>query len=233
MIDIHSHILPHMDDGSASPEETAALLELLRQQGVTTVAATPHFYATQETPQAFLKRRQEAVNRLLPPAPGQPRILLGAEVAYFFGIGNCEDIIPLQIENTKLILIEMPFATWSSTMVNDICKIPTQLGLIPVLAHVNRYRHRGQFPTHMHALAESGACFQCNAEAFETAAGRRWAMKLLKNGQLHFLGSDCHDLTVRPPKLHLAEEAINKKFGPAFLGNLTGNAAQMLLLDKS
>ena len=70
MIDLHSHILPEMDDGSKSSAESAALLQMLQQQGVTTVAATPHFYA-KETPEAFLKRRQEAVAKL----PNSPKIL--------------------------------------------------------------------------------------------------------------------------------------------------------------
>ena len=89
MIDLHSHILPGMDDGSKNPEESAALLRMLQQQGVTTLAATPHFYA-RETPEAFLKRRQEAVAKL-PIMEDGPRMLLGAEVAYFSGMGNCEE----------------------------------------------------------------------------------------------------------------------------------------------
>lgn len=232
MIDLHSHILPQMDDGSQSPEESAVLLELLRQQGVTTVAATPHFYATDETPQAFLKRREEAAAKLLPAAEGQPQILMGAEVAYFSGIGNCEDIIPLQIGNTKLILIEMPFCTWSPRVVEEICKIPMQLGLIPVLAHVNRYRHRGQFPTYMHTLSESGVLFQCNTEAFQSIAGRRWAVRLLKNGSLHFLGSDCHDLSRRPPQLLHATHIIKKRLSITAWTLWNNNISGLLFPDQ-
>ena len=66
MLDIHSHILPGMDDGSASPEETAELLDLMWQQGITTVVATPHFYPMQEAPDSFLSRRQAAVEQMLP-----------------------------------------------------------------------------------------------------------------------------------------------------------------------
>ena len=231
MIDLHSHILPQMDDGSKSPEESAALLELLHQQGVTTVVATPHFYATEETPQVFLKRREESAARLLPATNTQPQSLMGAEVAYFSGIGNCEDIIPLQIQNTKCILIEMPFCTWSPRMVEDICRIPMQLGLIPVLAHVNRYRHRGQFPTYMQTLAEQGVLFQCNAEAFHTLAGRRWAVKLAKSGLLHFLGSDCHDLIERPPQLLQGTQIMKKRLSPT-AWDLWNNSISDLLFSN-
>lgn len=232
MIDIHTHILPQMDDGSSSPEETAALLDQLWQQGVTTVVATPHFYATKETPDAFLKRRQEATGRILPVTENQPQLLLGAEVAYFSGIGTCGAIIPLQIENTKLILIEMPFATWSERMVREICDIPAQLGLIPVLAHVNRYRRRDQFPKYLQKLADSGVYFQCNAEAFQTSVSRRWALNLLKKGHLHFLGSDCHNLTSRPPQLQQAREIIEKKLGAAYFAMLSRSAEDIFSFDK-
>lgn len=232
MIDIHSHILPQMDDGSKSIEETAALLELLQQQGVTTVVATPHFYATQETPQEFLKRRQQAL-RLLSPVKGQPRLLLGAEVKYFSGIGSCEDIIPLQIENTNLLLVEMPFCNWSQRIVQEICNIPSLLGLTPILAHVDRYMGRQQLPKYLDTLLRAGVLLQCNAEAFAHLRTRRRALKLLKKSCIHFLGSDCHNLSSRPPKLQLAREAIEKKLGAELLADLTDFAAEALCLDKA
>ena len=66
MIDIHSHILPNMDDGSASPEQTNEILNLMYQQGLTAVGATSHFYASKETPAEFLARREESMKSLIP-----------------------------------------------------------------------------------------------------------------------------------------------------------------------
>lgn len=213
MLDLHAHILPNIDDGSASPEETAELLDLMYQQGVTTVVATPHFYPMQEAPDSFLSRRQTAVEQMLPATENQPKLLLGAEVAYFSGIGTCEDMIPLRIESTNLILIEMPFSFWSDRIINEICEIPEALGLTPVLAHVDRYRSRDQFPKYCQKLLENGVLFQCNAEVFESPFSRRWALNLLKQNQLHFLGSDCHHTTFRPPNIQLARKRIEKKLG--------------------
>ena len=56
MIDFHSHILPGIDDGSKSTEESLEMLDMLRAQGVVTVAATPHFYARENTPEVFLQK---------------------------------------------------------------------------------------------------------------------------------------------------------------------------------
>lgn len=228
MIDIHSHILPKMDDGSASLEETNKLLDMLWHQGVTTVVATPHFYATKETPESFLQRRAECLAQMPAQSENRPKVLIGAEVAYFPGIGNCDAIIPLQIGNTGLLLVEMPFCSWTDRMVEEICDIPSGLGLTPILAHVNRYRGSKQFPKYMQKLSKSGVYFQCNAEAFESLSSRRWALNLMKKGYLHFLGSDCHNLTSRPPKIDLAAEAMEKKLGAKFINYFNENAESML-----
>ena len=228
MIDLHTHILPNMDDGSKSPEETAALLKLLTQQGISTVAATPHFYA-QEAPDVFLRRRSAALEKMrsIPEAEAMT-ILPGAEVAYFSGIGSCEALIPLQIDQTRLLLVEMPFGAWSDHVVEDVCEIPIRLGLIPVLAHVNRYPGREQFPKYKDALLAGGAYFQCNTEAFFTFRSRRWALELLKKGYIHFLGSDTHNLTTRPPRWTEARAIIEKKLGENYLEYLDQEARSIL-----
>ena len=227
MIDLHTHILPGMDDGSRSPEETAKLLAKLQCQGVTTVAATPHFYA-RETPAAFLERRKTALAKMPPLGDHAPHIVLGAEVAYFSGMGNCEELIPLQIGNSRLLLVEMPFNDWSTRTIEDICEIPVHLGLIPVLAHINRYTGKQQFPKYKDILLQAGVSFQCNAEAFLAFRTRRWALNMLEKGYIHFLGTDCHNLTSRPPLLDKANATIEKKFGKVFLQQFHKNAEGLL-----
>ena len=64
MIDFHSHILPEMDDGSKDAKMSLAMLQMEREQGVTEVVFTPHFYAQQDTVAHFLKKREQSVRRL-------------------------------------------------------------------------------------------------------------------------------------------------------------------------
>lgn len=110
MIDFHSHILPGMDDGSQTVEESLTLLEMLRAQGVDTVAATPHFYARENSPEVFLRRRREAWERLNARlTPGGPQVLLGAEVRYYRGISRLEELHRLCLSGTHVLLLEMPF----------------------------------------------------------------------------------------------------------------------------
>lgn len=228
MIDLHTHILPNMDDGSKSATETAALLKLLKQQGVTTVAVTPHFYA-QEAPDAFLERRNASMKEIAALCEeSQMTILPGAEVAYFSGIGSCEALIPLQIGNTKFILVEMPFCAWTDHIVEDVCDIPVHLGLIPVLAHVNRYQGKNQFPKYKDALLEGGAYFQYNIETFFTFRSRRWTFDMMKKGYVHFLGSDCHNLNSRPPQWPAAKAVLEKKLGKGCLEELDRDANAIL-----
>ena len=232
MIDIHTHILPNMDDGSASPEETAELLAMELAQGVDTVALTPHFYGHQEDPESFLTRRAEAVDSLLQ-TEEMPRLLLGAEVAYFSGIGISEAVPALQLGNSGLLLIEMPFDTWSDRVVKEICDLPETLGLTPVLAHVERYRKRNQFLKYYRQLAEKDVLFQLNAQAFTARATRGWALKLIKNGYVQFLGSDCHNATTRPPNVQLAGQFLSQKLGPAFVKEFNEKAHYLLFPDET
>ena len=110
MIDFHSHILPSIDDGSKDVEMSLQMVALLQKQGVDTVCATSHFYATQRSPERFLQRRAEAYEALRAALPEDaPAIRLGAEVLYFPGISHMAALPQLCLEGTKLLLLEMPF----------------------------------------------------------------------------------------------------------------------------
>ena len=230
MLDLHSHILPEMDDGSKSAEQSRQMLALMGQQGVRTVVATPHFYASRDLPEAFLERRDKAVSLLGATNPTHPRVILGAEVAYFDGMGRSEQVLrQLQLGDSGLLLVEMPFGEWNKRMIREICDLPLQTGLTPVLAHVDRYRGREQFPRAMEELLDCGTLFQCNADAFLHFGSRSWALKLLRADALHFLGSDTHNLTTRKPNLGDAAAVITKKLGSDTLAELMSFAHERLL----
>lgn len=230
MLDLHSHILPGIDDGSADVEMSRKMLELMGQQGIRTVAATPHFYASRDLPERFLERRAGAVEALGERKEGQPQIVLGAEVAYFDRMGRSGDVLEqLQLGDSGLLLVEMPFTTWSERIVREVCDLPLQTGLTPVLAHVDRYRRSDQFPRAMDVLLDSGVLFQCNAEAFLRFGSRGWALGMIRKGLLHFLGSDSHNLTTRQPNLDQAIRVIEKKLGREALAELMEFSHQQLL----
>ena len=228
MIDIHTHILPEMDDGSSNVEESMKMLSMLSEQGVDTVVATPHFYADRDNPEVFLRRREEAFARLEYAPEEAPEVLLGAEVAYFDGMGHSNSLPQLQLGDSGLVLVEMPFGKWTQRMIREICDLPLQAGLTPVLAHVERYRRADQLPKYQRLLIDEGILFQCNAEAFLSVKERRWALAQLKKGAVQFLGTDTHNLTTRPPKMDQAVAVITQKLGPELPERLSSFAAKLL-----
>ena len=219
MIDIHSHILPGVDDGSASVEESLEMLRLSRQQGVTLVFATPHFSAVREAPATFLARRQAAAAQLKLDPETMPQLRLGAEVAYFGGMSRCQELKELCLEGTSLLLLEMPFAPWTDRMIEEVCNIRQQLGLLPVLAHTERYARSSQMGRYRDRLLQE-TLFQSNAEYFLHLRTKRKALRQLRDGQIHMLGSDAHNMSSRSPKLGVAAGIIRQKLGEAFLEEL-------------
>ena len=221
MTDLHSHVLPGVDDGSSSLEESIELLRLLGEQGVDCVCATPHFDALYDDPDAFFGRRSKAYARLAEAIEGKdlPRIILGAEVAYFPGISNMNLIERLCLEGSRYLLIEMPSEPWSDYTVNELVKIAVTKDIRPVIAHAERYMFLQRTSTLMR-LREIGALMQVNASFFINRKTRRRALALLKREEIHFLGSDCHNLTLRPPKYAEAVKIIKDKLGDNFRFNI-------------
>ena len=231
MIDFHSHILPKVDDGSGSIEESLELLKRLKEQGVTAVAATPHFLPDKESVSQFIERRNKAYEALTAQVePGMPEIMLGAEVKYYEGISRLEDLKSLRLEGTKLLLLEMPMCKWHEFAIRELIDISCMSRITPVLAHIERYLPL-QKKNVIYTLLESGILMQSNASFFTQLASKRNALKMVANGEIHFLGSDCHNLTSRPPKLDKAVDVITKKFGDGFACNML-NFAELVLAEN-
>ena len=228
MIDWHSHILPRMDDGSHSVEESIALLTMQKEQGVETVIATPHFYANDETVESFLERRQKALDRLKKALPeGLPKVLLGAEVRYYRGISRLSALKSLRVEGSKILLLEMPFAKWGEDMVQELIEMSSMSRVHIVLAHIERY-YDLQSASVWRRLYECGILMQVNASFFSSFFSKRKAISLMKNGGIHFIGSDCHNMTSRKPMMDKAFDAIVKKFGEEYLLQMTDYGYAML-----
>lgn len=212
MIDFHSHILPGIDDGSRSTETSVKMLEKSAEQGVTVIALTPHFYADNDTPERFLKRRNESFKELQNVSGSRPRLLKGAEVYYFPGLQHCEEISSLRLEGTPYLLLEMPFHTWSERIIDDVSELNQRRDLQVVLAHIDRYiamQKKGV----IEALLENGIMLQANAESLLSRRSKRKILKLIKQGSVSFLGSDCHNLTSRAPCIGEAVEVLRKSLG--------------------
>ena len=228
MTDWHSHILPKMDDGSKSLEESINLLKALKEQGVNRVVATPHFYANVETVDNFIKRRQNAFDIIGSCLDnGMPEVLLGAEVSYYSGISRMEDLKRLKIGRSNLLLLEMPFSRWTEYTVRELLELSSSGQFTIVLAHIERYLGF-QDASIWQRLCDSGILMQSNASFFIDFFKKKKAINLLKSGKIHFIGSDCHNMTSRPPELQKAYDYISRKMGKEFLTYINENGKTFL-----
>lgn len=222
-IDVHSHILPGVDDGSRSMEQSLEMLAEEARQGITHVVATPHFYARYTDPDSFLRKRDAAAETLAQAMAHRtdlPQVILGAEVHYFPGIGESEQLRRLTIGNTRMVLVEMPGGPWTEANYRDLENIYLHQGLTPIVAHVDRYIRPFQTFGIPGKLEELPVLVQANAEFFLHRSTAGMALRMLRRGQIHFLGSDCHNLSDRAPNLAEARQVIEKKLGKTALEHI-------------
>jgi protein-tyrosine phosphatase len=221
--DFHSHILPGVDDGSTCVEESLQMLRLEAEHGVQRVIATPHFYPRYDTPERFFARRDRAMAELqeaMAKEEGLPEITLGAEVYFFPGMSESDVLNRLTIGAGAHILVEMPFGNWTPEMYRELENIRVRRGIVPIVAHVDRYIR----PFHTHGipkrLAEVPVLVQANTEFFLDRSTSSMAMRMLKADMIHFVGTDCHNLTTRKPNMDQALQKIQKKLDQSVLDRL-------------
>lgn len=232
MIDIHSHILPGIDDGSRDVVESLQLLHALKKQGVQRVAATPHFYAQHHSPEQFLLKRSTAYESLKKhDLSGLPEIILGAEVLYFDGMSYVDQLMDLRIQNSQLLLVEMPFEPWNRRTVNEILSINARKDCTVLLAHIERYLPF-QKKELWQELLENGVKMQVNASFFLRWQSKHKAISMLNKGMIHFVGSDCHNMSTRPPLIGDAMTCIKKKCGPEALVYLQRQEQRQFFRDE-
>ena len=218
--DFHMHVLPGIDDGSPDVETSLAMLEASAAQRIGTVVASSHFYASENSPTSFLKKREVAWQMLREAIAGRrnlPRVLLGAEVYFFNGIGTTADLEALCVQGTDLLLLEMPFSAWNGRMLDEVARIVAR-GIVPVCAHIDRYIPL-QSKGILREFYSTGIRLQANADFFLSRSSRK-AFRMLKDGEISYLGSDAHNTGSRAPNLGPALELIQKKTGrpaPALL----------------
>ena len=215
MIDFHTHILPDIDDGSSSVEESVRLVELLAEQGVNKIVLTPHFYAYRSSIERFSEKRSAALKTLTSALKEKQLnidIYIGCEVLFFDELWRVDDVKEFCVKGTNYILIEMPFASWENSMVECVINLINR-GFCPVLAHFERYIvYKGNMAK-IREMTRAGALVQMNCDYINNFFTRGKALRFIKNGSVFAFGSDCHNLDNRKPDFGRIEELLCKKIG--------------------
>lgn len=190
LLDFHAHILPHVDHGAHHTSTAIEQLALIHAAGVQTVCATSHFYPERILPADYLKLRDQWLEHLLRQMGDRPRptIIPAAETLICEGMENLEDLPSLCYEGTNVLLLEMPFDTamWTRRLTDTVYEIRDR-GIVPVLAHVDRYP-----PKLMEPLLCSGIRGQVNADALAKIFRPGHLLRWIDEGYIVALGSDLH-----------------------------------------
>ena len=214
-IDIHTHILPGIDDGSSCMAETMEMIRIAYDEGIRVIIATPHYgkwnpdYDKDEALKKLSLVREQVEKRYK-----DMKIYLGNELYYTPGI--IEDLRQgkaLPLGGTDYVLVEFGVKQEYEQLYDAVRLLVTE-GYRPVLAHIERYQClRGQLAC-VEELISLGAYMQVNARSF--LGGRfdkrtAWCSKLLSNDLIHFIASDCHDSEVRTPIMDTAVKKMLEK----------------------
>lgn len=210
-IDIHSHVIPGVDDGAKDFQESKALLKMLASQGVDAVIATPHF---NEHHTDTIKYKERIIRKFneLKSLENIPELFLGYEFKYFRGMSNSGLPEQFCLGNSNYILIELPYEDISLKSLQEIEKIRYDNGLIPILAHIDRYVAYKNYKELLEFLSEGEILAQINANAVYCENHKKNALNLIKKGIINFVGSDTHSLKNRPPNIDKFFEIAEKKF---------------------
>lgn len=226
-VDCHTHILPGIDDGAATPSEALEMLCCLARQGVSTVVLTPHYVSDGMSLDVFLQKRAAAMELLQEERP-PIEVLLGSEVLLSEALFNNRDLQPLCIEGTSCMLVELPSyeMPFTDKVTGWLQKLISIYEITPVIAHAERYTDLLRHEKKLWGLNDDGCLVQINLSSLQK--GRLLQKKLLKwidCGWVQLLGTDCHHITVRPPEYAEPLEVIVRRFGERVAEELCSAAA--------
>jgi protein-tyrosine phosphatase len=212
LFDIHTHILPHMDDGASSTAESCEMLRLLKKQGVDAVIATPHFMGNKDTLPGFFSRRENCYARLMERHDNgsMPEIYLGAEVRYFKGITESPDFCKLTLGKSQYILLEPPWGSFPSGMITELKNFVNSCDYKLIIAHVDRYLSENAWETICSLCDGEKIKGQLNAEALIRFIGRKKAVALLEHHICSYVADDAHNMQKRKPNMDQGIKRLEK-----------------------
>lgn len=232
MIDLHCHILPGLDDGPGSFEESLAMARMAAEDGVRVIVATPHVDEQYAYPAPELIRELTARLNEMIESDGLPlRVLPGAEVR-----AAPELVEALQAgrvmtvaDQGKYVLVELPFAG-HAVYAGDLFFRMQVAGYTPILAHAERIEWLRRHPDLLQQFKDRGVRVQINAESVSGRAGRGLrleALRLAKEGLADVLASDGHSATRRKPLLSVAQRNLRGR--PGLFESLTQTVPEKII----
>ena len=238
MIDIHSHILPNIDDGSKDIDISIEMARLYIENGFHTVVATPHYVENSTMDNSYYKNI-EILNNLkkeLKLNGISLDIYLGNEIYICDNLlENLEDKKITTLNNTKYILVELPFMDLPKNCLNVIDEL-INLGYTPILAHPERNIVICEDINILYDLIIKGCLVQINIPSIEGKYGleiKETTENMLKCNMVHFIGTDAHSNLRRSPNVARGIEVIKNIVGEDKFIELALENPENMLLNKN
>ncbi|MBQ9921950.1 MAG: hypothetical protein IJO52_07165 [Clostridia bacterium] len=214
MTDLHTHILPDVDDGSKNITESVKYLHMLERLGIKNVVLTPHFYPDNEISERMLERRDAAFTLLKEKDDTGIGLYLGCECYMHEYLFHAEDLRPFCIGGGKYLLVELSYASEdASKMLDMIHKLTAKYEVIPILAHIERYPYIMKSEKMLNDFIDAGCLCQINADALLSPFKRARLLRHLENGCIHFLGTDTHRNVISEKRFNKVRAVVKKHTG--------------------
>lgn len=232
MIDIHSHILPGLDDGPQSIGESLDMARMAVQEGISVLIATPHHRKgvfVNEAPD--IREAVDRFNENLVEHGIPLDISYGQEIHHYPRI--IDDFYNrklLTLDGSPYALIEFPSSQIPKTVEETLHELAL-LRITPIIAHPERNKEIAERPDKLTELVAKGALSQVTSHSITGRFGTQiqsLAMKLCSMHLVHFIASDAHNVTDRPFHLQQAYETIRKTLGPEYVEYFQKNAQSIL-----
>ena len=214
MVDIHSHILPGLDDGPRTLQEAVAMIHMAADAGTTDIVATPH---ANDQFGYDLQVVEQKISELLNAANKRIRIHRGCD--FHLSPKNIFDALnnkqKYTINGKCYLLVELPDLMAPSSLSGILTRLRSA-GITPVLTHPERNTLLQERISHIEHFVEGGCLVQVTAMSILGGFGKmeqRASEYLLQRGLVHFIASDAHDTYHRPPTLAEAHRTILRWFG--------------------
>lgn len=226
MVDIHSHILPQVDDGSHSLDESIEMCWASADDGVRVMVATPHAHDGKHKTHdvELLNEKVEELNNHL---RGNPKIVLGCELRFTHEIVKqlCETHTAPTIAGGPYALIEFPHAIIPPGSERPLCELMRNQ-ITPIIAHPERNAMLIAEPNRLYELVSLGVLGQMDTGSITGQFGKRvqkTARVMLENGLIHFIASDCHNMRNRLPGMSAAVALTAKIVGEEYASAMSND----------
>lgn len=232
-LDIHCHVLPGLDDGASDRKESLAMLKEAYRQGICTLIASSHasFEFPESFPDAIRRSCQDLEKAARETIAPDIRIYPGQEILFTDSVlEKLEQKELLTMAGSSYVLLEFFPGTHYSVIYRAVREF-AMAEYHPILAHIERYealRQEGR----VEELIRTGAYTQMN---YRIIGGHwydssvRWCRRMLKNGNIHFLGTDMHNMLSRPPRTEAAEQWLRKNLDETYVRKICRENAEKLI----